>query len=63
MLTVFSGNIDYISPLGTKILPSASRRAIFRPSGANIINVALNPSQYLYNIKALNHCFFKDIFS
>lgn len=27
-----------------------SRRAIFRPSGANIINVALNPSQYLYNV-------------
>lgn len=44
MLTVFSGNVDYISPLGTKILPSAS---IFGPSGANIINVALHPSQYL----------------
>lgn len=25
-----------------------SRQAIFRPSVANIINVALNPSQYLY---------------
>lgn len=46
MLTVFSGNVDYISPLRTKILPSALRRAIFGPSGANIINVALHPGQY-----------------
>lgn len=42
--------INYISLLGTKILPSASPRAIFRPAGANIVNAALNPSQYLYNI-------------
>lgn len=30
---------------------SNSNRAIFHPSWANIINVALNPSQYLYNIR------------
>lgn len=46
-LTVFSGNNDYISPLGTNILPLASCRAIFHSSRANEINdVALNPSQY-----------------
>lgn len=33
------------------LAPFASRRAIFHPTGANIINVGLNPGQYLYNIK------------
>lgn len=36
MLSVFWGNIDYINHLGTNILPSASRREIFRPSGDNM---------------------------
>lgn len=44
--TVFSGNIDCISPLGRKILPSALCQSSL---GANIFNVALNPNQYLYD--------------
>lgn len=41
ILTGVKGNINYISPLG---------RAIFRLSWVNIINVALNASQYWYII-------------
>lgn len=50
MLAVFSGNIDYILPLGTNILPSAACWATFRPSRTNIVNIALYASQYLYII-------------
>lgn len=50
-----SGNIDYISTLGTNILLSASRRSIFHLYGANKINVTFNPSDYLYNIIILFH--------
>lgn len=44
MVTVFLSNIDYrpFSLPGTKTLISASRRLVFRSSGANIIIVALN---------------------
>lgn len=41
ILTGVKGIINYISPLG---------QAIFRLLGANIINVALNASQYWYII-------------
>lgn len=49
MLIVFSCNIDYITSLRTNIIPSVSRRAVFRLSEANMIIGALNPSRYLYN--------------
>lgn len=62
MCTVFSGNIDdYIRHLGTNILPFPATQAIVRPSGANIINIALNPSQYLYIIAIIINLHFTSL--
>lgn len=44
-LTKFSDNIDYICPsIATRFVSGK-----FGRSGANVITVARNPSQYLYN--------------
>lgn len=52
---MFSGKIDYITSIKTNLLSFTLRRAIYCPSGANVINIALNFDQYLcINFKIVN---------